>query len=110
MSSSKKNKGGRPKLDIPELKVEQLASFGCTNTEIAQFFGVDESTIRKGFPENLTKGRASGKIKLRQLQMRAAEGGNVSMLIWLGKQVLGQQERSEIELIKPIEEVDFHGL
>jgi IS30 family transposase len=108
--ATKKNKGGRPKIDIPELKVEQLASFGCTNVEIAQFFGVNESTIRRGFAENLTKGRASGKIKLRQLQMKAAEAGNVSMLIWLGKQVLGQQDKQEIELIKPIEEVDFHGL
>ena len=108
--AKEKKKTGRPKSDIPGLKVEQLASYGCTNTEIAEYFGVNESTIRRSFAEFLTKGRASGKIKLRQLQMKAAEQGNVTMLIWLGKQVLGQQDKSEIELVKPIEEVDFHGV
>ena len=44
------------------------------------------------------------------MQWRACEKGNVSMLIWLGKQILGQQDKSEIELIKPIDEIDFHGL
>ena len=105
-----KKKNGRPKTDIPELKVEQLASYGCTNTEIAHFFGVNESTIRRGFAEFLTKGRSSGKIKLRQLQYKAAEQGNVAMLIWLGKQVLWQQDKQEIELIKPIDEINFNGL
>ena len=83
----------RPKKDIDKTKVEQLASFGCTNTEIASFFNVNESTIRRSYAEYLTKGRDKGKIRLRQMQWKAAEGGNVSMLIWLGKQVLGQSEQ-----------------
>ena len=91
-------------------KVEQLAGFGCTNTEIASFFGCGESLIRKSYSEFLTKGRDKGKIRLRQLQWRAAERGNVSMMIWLGKQVLGQTDRQEIEHIRPIDEVDFNGI
>ena len=110
MAAKKKKKTGRPLIEIPALKVEQLASFGCSTTEIAQFYGVDEGTIRRRFSENLTKGRSTGKIKLRQLQMKAAEKGNVTMLIWLGKQMLGQTDRQEIEMIKPIEEIEFNGL
>ena len=91
-------------------KVEQLAGFGCTNTEIASFFGCSENTIRRSYGEYLTKGRDKGKIRLRQLQWRAAERGNVSMMIWLGKQVLGQTDRQEIEHIRPIDEVDFNGI
>lgn len=83
----------RPKkYDIPVEKVEQLASFGCTNIEIAEFFGCDESLIRKSYSEFLTKGRQKGKIRLRQLQWKVAEQGNVSMLIWLGRNILGQAE------------------
>ena len=100
------------KYDIPKSKVEQLASFGCTNVEIASFYGCDEALIRKNYSENLTKGRGQGKIRLRQAQMRKALGtnrveinedtqeeetipnndGNPSMMIWLGKQMLGQTE------------------
>ena len=101
----------RPKKhNLDTEKVEQLAGFGCTNTEIASFFGCDESLIRKSYSEFLTKGRDKGKIRLRQLQWRAAERGNVSMMIWLGKQVLGQTDRQEIEHIRPIDEVDFNGI
>ena len=31
------------------------------------------------------------------MQWKAAESGNVSMLIWLGKQMLGQSEKQEIQ-------------
>ena len=83
----------RPKkYDIPPEKVEQLARYGCTNTEIAQFYGCDESLIRKSYSEFLTKGRAEGKTNLRKWQYNVAKKGNVTMLIWLGKQVLGQSE------------------
>ena len=109
MSKAKK-KTGRPKLEIPTLKVEQLASYGCTNKEIAQFFECDEATIRKRFSDNITKGRASGKIRLRQLQLEAAERRNVSMLIWLGKQVLGQSDKQEISMNKPIDDINFDEL
>ena len=80
------------KYDIDVKQLENLARFGCTNIEIAQFFGCDESTIRKGYSEFLTKGRATQKLRLRQLQWKSAESGNVTMQIWLGKQILGQSE------------------
>ena len=83
----------RPKKEIDSEKVEQLSSFGCTNTEIASFFNVSERTIRRSYAEYLTKGRDKGKIRLRQMQWKAAEKGNVTMLIWLGKQVLGQTDQ-----------------
>ena len=101
----------RPKkFDIDPKKVEQLASFGCTNTEIASFFGCSPDLLEKNYSEFLTKGRDKGKIRLRQLQFKAAEKGNVTMLIWLGKQVLGQTDKQEVELIKPIDEIEFDGL
>ena len=89
-------KKGRKQLDIPSEEVLALAKMGATNVEIAHFFSCDEGTILKRFSENLAKGRSERKIKLRQLQWRAAEKGSVGMLIWLGKQILGQKDVQEI--------------
>jgi hypothetical protein len=36
------------------------------------------------------------RIKLKQKQIEIAMGGNVTMLIWLGKQYLGQSEKHEV--------------
>ena len=39
----------RPKeYNINPEEITKLASYGCTNTEISDFYGCDESTIRKG--------------------------------------------------------------
>ena len=83
----------RPKkYQIEPSQIQKLSALGCTNTEIADFFGCDESLIRKSYSEFLTKGRAEQKLRLRQLQMKSAEKGNVTMQIWLGKQILNQAE------------------
>ena len=101
----------RPKkYNIKPEDVEKLASYGCSNSEIASFFGCDESLISKSYSRNITKGKEKGKIRLRQMQWKAAERGNVSMLIWLGKQVLGQTDKQEVEVVKPISEVLFDEL
>ena len=94
----------RPKkYKIDHQEVEKLASYGCSNTEIAEFYGCDESLIRKSFSEYLTKGRSKGKIRLRQLQWKSAEKGNVSMQIFLGKNILGQKDKlEEAELEEPL--------
>ena len=98
----------RPKkYDIDPKQVEKLAAYGCTNTEIASFFGCSKDLISKSYSTNVEKGKDSGRIRLRQLQWRAAERGNIPMLIWLGKQVLDQSDRKEIEMSTPIDEITF---
>ena len=88
---------GRPKkYNIDTDQVEKLSGLGCTNTEIASFFGCDESLIRKSYSDSVAKGKDSGKIRLRQYQWSAAKKGNVAMLIWLGKQILGQSDKQDI--------------
>jgi len=86
----------RPKLDIDSVQVKKLAIMQCTNVEIAAFFDCDEATIRKRFSDILTKGREVGKITLRRKQWQVALSGNVALLIFLGKQYLGQSDKNEI--------------
>ena len=77
--------------------VEGMASVGATNCEIADFLGVSEALIRKKCEVTLTKARANVRIRLRQAQIKTALGGNPTMLIWLGKQMLDQKEIAVIE-------------
>lgn len=90
-------KTGRPKIIIDGGEVQKLAGYGLSNCEIADFFGVDEGTIRKGFSEILSKGRANLRMRLRMKQLEIAMRGNVTMLIFLGKNMLNQSDRQEID-------------
>ena len=101
----------RPKkYDIDTEEVEKLAGYGCTNIEIADFFGCSSDLIEKSYSEFLTKGRANLKKRLRKAQLDAALSGNSTMLVWLGKQMLDQTDKQEIEHVRPIEEINFHGI
>lgn len=90
--SEQKNKGGRPKIEIDMELVEKLASIHCTLREIADIIGCDKETIRNRCKEELTRGEAKGKASLRRRQWEVADSGNATMLIWLGKQYLGQSD------------------
>ena len=97
MATKKKKSVGRPKkYNLDTNQVEQLAGVGCTDTEIASFFDIPRRTLERNYDHYMTKGRESGKIRLRQYQWSAAKKGNVAMLIWLGKQILGQSDKQDI--------------
>ena len=97
----------RPKKhNIDTKQLQNLARLGCTNTEIGDFFGCSENTIRR-YGEYLTKGRAECKMRLRQMQWKSAESGNVTMQIFLGKQVLGQSDTPDNSgMIEPLPFID----
>lgn len=97
----------RPKKhNIDTKQLQNLARLGCTNTEIGDFFGCSENTIRR-YGEYLTKGRAECKMRLRQMQWKSAENGNVTMQIFLGKQVLGQSDTPDNSgMVEPLPFID----
>lgn len=47
----------------------------------------------------------NGKMSLRRAQWQAAEGGNVTMQIWLGKQWLDQKEKNEVAITSDDESI-----
>ena len=89
---------GRPRKSIDWDLVEKLSTIQCTTAEIARIIGVSESTLdhNKKFVQIHKKGLDEGRMSLRRLQWKKANEGNVVMLIWLGKQYLGQKDRQEI--------------
>jgi hypothetical protein len=74
-----KKKDGRnkpnknPLKDIDEKKVFELASRFWNKTEIAAFLGCSDKTISNRFSEIYTKGKESGKGKLRDWQLSSAK-------------------------------------
>jgi hypothetical protein len=94
--SEQPKKTGRPKLQIDGELVEKLAGIGCPNKEIASIVGCSVDTLDRHFADVITKGRENGKTRLRKKQIEVALAGNVTMLIFLGKNMLGQADKQEI--------------
>lgn len=98
------SKMGRPKIDIDWNEFDKLCRMQCTLAEIASWFDCSEDTIERRvketygvtFAERFSQKRGVGKIALRRKQYQLATEGNVALLIWLGKQYLGQSDKTDI--------------
>lgn len=93
----------RPKLKIDPEQVRKLAAIQCSLEEMASILGCSHDTLERRFASVIKDGRNNGKMSLKRKQYEVAMTGNVGMLIWLGKQYLGQSDKSEIDIgDKPI--------
>ena len=89
-----KGRAGRPAKVFTEEEKEQirrLSEIFASQEDIAYVMGVDRSTLAK-HPDLMAEGKARGRVKLRRAQYEKALEGNPTMLIWLGKQMLGQTD------------------
>ena len=101
-----KNKGGRPLFEVDYKKLENLCAIFCTGKECASVLGCHYDTLAKkvkektalSFPDYFKRNSAPGRVSLREKQFEAAHDGNVTMMIWLGKQILGQKDKSYNEI------------
>ncbi len=98
--------GGRPKIEWRDKEFstfEALCGIHCTEQDICSVMNVTDKTLNKilkkkykmNFSECFKRFSANGRISLRKKQFEVAKAGNVTMLIWLGKQHLGQADRIE---------------
>ena len=86
---------GRPRAEFDRKLVQTLAGIGCTQDEIAMAVGIHVQTLIRNAREELDAGYADIRRSLRRWQYESAKGGNTAMLIWLGKQYLGQRDKAE---------------
>jgi len=95
----------RPKVDIDWKKVDKLLEADCEGTEIAAYLGIVPNTLYRrceldhkiSFSKYLQEKKAKGNSLLKVKQFDAAMSGDKTMMIWLGKQRLGQKEKQDIE-------------
>ena len=94
--AEKKKGPGRPRLELDERQIHELASFNCSLDEIAAVMNCDVKTLTSNYSQVIEKARGTGKQSLKRKQWEVAMSGNVTMLIWLGKIQLGQREQTEV--------------
>ena len=99
----------RPKVDIDWERVNELLEADCEGTEIAAHLGIVPDTLYKRcqednklrFSDYLQQKKAKGNSLLKEEQFKMATSKDdsqtkKSMLIWLGKQRLGQSEKKDL--------------
>lgn len=109
----------RPEKQIDWDRVDKLLEAGCHGTEICAHFDLtadrfyDRVKEKYGmsFTEYSQEKRQKGDSILRETQFNKAIDGDNMMLIWLGKNRLGQRDKEEkndnqeaVELIRKIAE------
>ena len=97
--------GPRSGIELPELcvdetlvrRIRELAALQCVAAEVAAMLGISQAEFRRLLSRSATirdaldRGVLQGRVSLRRAQFRAAEAGNVLMLVWLGKNCLDQR-------------------
>ncbi len=75
-------------------RVEALAGTGATDDEIALQMEISVKKLRRKFGPVLHRACSTLKVRLRARQVNLAlqEKGSERMLLWLGRQYLGQKE------------------
>jgi hypothetical protein len=100
---AKRKKPGPKPMIIDYDQVAKDAARQYTEYEIAQDLGLTDDGFRKRkardkkLRDALDKGRAGGRTSLRRYQWKGAQEGNTTMLIWMGKQYLGQRDKSDLD-------------
>jgi hypothetical protein len=100
---------GRPPVVLDPHELEKLGALHATLEEVAGFYGCTKRTIINRLKDRellltFENGKQKGKLNLRRLQMRHAQGtgsGAVNMTIHLSKHLLGQTDRSLVEMSGP---------
>ena len=107
-----KGTGGRPRADIDWNKVDALCRFHAPANDIADALAIVDKTVSYNtldlraakdfgmtFSEYVEQKKATlCRNRLRELQWDSAVKGNVTMQIWLGKQYLGQTDKSDTKI------------
>lgn len=92
-------KRGRKKIKIDYDRISRLAQINLTQEHIADIEGISVRTLLRDpiFCQTYKRAKTRGAGTLLQKQWEVAMEGNTTMLIWLGKQYLGQRDKQELE-------------
>ncbi len=96
-------KRGPKVIDLNWEEFDKLCGIQCTLKEISSWFDCSEDTIERRvkeysglkFADYYAQKRGKGLISLRRKQYEVAMSGDKTLLIWLGKQYLGQSDKIE---------------
>ena len=98
-----------PSKPLEDKQFEQLLGMvriQCTQDEICGILQMSEQTLDlrlkergyENFRDCYKRHGDEGRASLRRMQWKSAEDGNVTAQIWLGKQILGQRDKQDVDL------------
>ena len=96
-------KMSREKIEFDNEQLHALSRLHMTDEELATYFNCSVKTIQNRKNDDpecaraIELGRVECKMSLRRRQLKLADEGNGTMLIWLGKQYLNQVDKQEID-------------
>lgn len=97
ITTETKKGAGRPSLQLDKVQIISLAKIHCTMKEIAAVMECSVDTLERNYADIIKRGKEKGKTSLRRYMWKGAEEGNVTMQIWLSKQLLGMHEPQIVE-------------
>lgn len=84
---------GYDNIPVEPEKVQKLSAMGCSQREIARFFGVDIHALQRNFEREIEVGREEMKQVLRRAMLKNAIENNVAQIqIFLAKNYLGMSD------------------
>lgn len=98
--------GGRPRKELDLELAKRLCQVQCTAQEMSSVLDISPDTLDlrlkdagyEGFTEFYKSHSDEGKVSVRRAQFKlATEELNPTMLIWLGKQMLGQRDKMDLD-------------
>jgi hypothetical protein len=97
-------KRGPKALAVDWDKLDKMAFIQCTQEEIASVLNTSVKALERAcerdhkvkFADYVAKKADGGKMSLRRQMWRKIEDGNVTMLIWASKNLLGWSDKNEI--------------
>lgn len=96
----------RPVKTVDMEKLARVCQYPLTNEDIAAILDLSVDTITRavkkeyglGFAEYKAQKQSSMRFTILAKQLEVAKSGNVAMLIFLGKQYLGQSDKQEASI------------
>jgi len=112
---STKPKRGRPEISLDINQAELFGYFRATYETMAEYMGCHIDTVRKAmqnedseFSKAYKKGFSGMKMKLSEAQVNTAiNDHNPTLLVWLGKQYMGQKDNVQDSHDSQPEATDF---
>lgn len=94
-SSKNLKRRTRPPKEIDVQKLKEFLEVNMPIKRIGHYFNCTPETLYNKYADLIIESNVNYEFHIRQAQLRTALSGNPTMLIWLGKQYLGQRDMLE---------------
>lgn len=97
-SSKNLKRRTRPPKEIDLQKLKEFLAVNMPIKRIGHYFNCTPETLYNKYADLIIEANVNHEHRIREAQLQAAVSGNPTLLIWLGKQYLGQRDVQEVAI------------